>query len=499
MYSVDLYARVRRACHVDGLSKSAAGRLFGLDRKTVSKILKHSVPPGYRRSKPPVRPKLDPFIPVIDQILEDDKSQLRKQRHTAQRIFERLRDEHGFTGGITIVTDYVREKKRRTQEVFVPLVHPPGHAQVDFGEALGVIGGVQRKLHYFAMALPHSDAFFIKAYPAETTEAFCDGHVSAFAFFGGVPQSILFDNTTLAVAKILGDGTRKRTIAFSELQSHYLFEDRFGRPGKGNDKGNVEGVIGFGRRNFLVPMPRFESFEALNAWLEEQCLKRQDAVLRGHSETIGERLLRDLDALMVLPPTPYDACEKVSTRATSISMVRYRGNDYSVPVAYAHHDVQVRGYVGEVVIGAGTEVIARHGRSYERADMVFDPLHFLPLLEKKTGALDQAAPLQGWDLPGEFATLRRLLEARMGKPGKREYVQVLRLLETFEMDHVHGAVRQALDLGAIGYDAVKHLVLCRIERRPPRLDLDIYPYLPRARVETTKPSSYMSLMSGTAA
>jgi transposase len=498
MYSVDLYARVRRACHVDGLSERVAAQLFGIDRKTVSKILKHSVPPGYRRSKPPVRPKLDPFIPIIDQILEADRAMPKKQRHTATRIFERLRDEHGFTGGLTIVTDHVREKKRRTQEVFVPLSHPPGHAQVDFGEALGVIGGVQRKLHYFAMALPHSDAFFIKAFPAETTEAFCDGHVSAFAFFGGVPLSILFDNTTLAVAKILGDGTRKRTTSFSELQSHYLFEDRFGRPGKGNDKGNVEGVIGFGRRNFLVPMPRFESFEALNAWLEEQCLRRQDAVLRGHSETIGERLLRDLDALMVLPPTPYDACEKVSTRASSISMVRYRGNDYSVPVAYAHHEVQVRGYVGEVVIGAGTEVVARHRRSYEKADMIFDPLHFLPLLEQKVGALDQAAPLQGWELPQEFGPLRRLLEARMGKAGKREYVQILRLLETFEMDHVHGAVRQALDLGAIGYDAVKHLVLCRIERRPPRLDLDIYPYLPRARVETTKPSSYLSLMSGTA-
>jgi len=498
MYSVDLYSRVRRACHVEGMSKSEAARVFNIDRKTVKKILEHSIPPGYRRSKPPARPKLDPFIPIIDEILEADRALPKKQRHTAQRIFERLRDEHGFTGKLTIVTDYVREKKRRTREVFVPLLHPPGHAQVDFGEALGEIGGVVRKIRYFALALPHSDAFFMKAYPAETTEAFCDGHVSAFAFFGGVPSSILFDNTTLAVTKILGDGTRQRTRIFSELQSHYLFEDRFGRPGKGNDKGNVEGVIGFGRRNFLVPMPRFESFEALNAWLEEQCLKRQDAVLRGHSETIGERMLRDLDALMPLPPTPYDACEKVSTRATSISMVRYRGNDYSVPVAYAHHEVQVRGYVGDVVIGAGTEVIAQHPRSYERADMVFDPLHFLPLLEQKVGALDQAAPLQGWELPQEFATLRRLLEARMGKPGKREYVQVLRLLETFEMDHVHDAVRQALDLGAIGYDAIKHLVLCRVERRPPRLDLDCYPYLPRARVETTKAASYMRLMSGTA-
>ena len=230
MYSVELYSRVRRACHVDGMSKSAAARHFGIDRKTVSKILKHSVPPGYRREGPPVRPKLDPFVGIINQILEEDKSRLKKQRHTSKRIYERLRDEHGFTGGITIVTDYVRERRRRTREVFVPLVHAPGHAQVDFGEALGEIGGVVRKLHYFAMSLPHSDAFFIKAYPAETTEAFCDGHVAGFAFFGGVPRSGLYDNTTIAVARIPGDGKRQRTRTFAELQSHYLFEDRFGQP-----------------------------------------------------------------------------------------------------------------------------------------------------------------------------------------------------------------------------------------------------------------------------
>ena len=499
MYSVELYNRVRRVCHVEGMSERAAARHFRIDRKTVSKILKHALPPGYRRNKPPVRPKLDAFIPIIDQILEEDKARIKKQRHTAKRIHARLRDEHGFTGGITIVTDYVREKKRRSQEAFVPLSHAPGHAQVDFGEALGVIGGVERKLHYFTRALPHSDAIFIKAYPAETTEAFCDGHNAAFAFFGGVPLSMLYDNTTLAVARICGDGKRERTRAFAELQSHYLFDDKFGRPAKGNDKGHVEGAVGYGRRNFLVPAPRFESFDALNAWLEEQCLRRQDDLMRGHSETIGERLMRDLDALMALPPTPYDACERVSTRATSISMVRYRTNDYSVPVAFAHHEVQVRGYVHEVIIGCGSDVIARHKRSYDKADMVFDPLHFLPLLEQKVGALDQAAPLQGWDLPDAFATLHRLLEARMGKPGKREYVQVLRLLECFEMDHVHGAVRQALDLGAIGYDAVKHLVLCRIERRPPKLYLDVYPFLPAAQVETTKPASYMRLMSGAAA
>ncbi len=498
MYDVGLYGKVRLACHRDGMSARRAALHFGINRRTVDKILKHSVPPGYRRTRAPRRPKLDPFIGIIDAILEDDRSRHRKQRHTARRIFERLRDEHGFEGGITIVNDYIRARKRGTQEVFVPLEHAPGHAQVDFGEAFAVIGGVECKIHFLALDLPHSDACFVKAYPAETTEAFCDGHVSAFAFFGGVPLSILYDNTRIAVARILGDGTRLRTKVFGELQSHYLFKDRFGRPGKGNDKGKVEGLVGFARRNFLVPIPRFESFELLNAWLEVQCLKRQGDQLRRHSETIEERLGRDLDALMELPPVPYDACEKYGTQSSSLSLVRYRLNDYSVPVSHAHRDVLVRGYVDNVVISCGTEIIARHKRSYQREDMIFDPIHYLALLERKIGAFDQAAPLSGWALPEAFPRLRRLLELRMGKAGKREYVQVLRLLETFELDDVHGAIKRALDLGAIGYDAVKHLVLCRIEQRPPRLDLDVYPYLPKARVETTSAGSYMSLLGAAA-
>lgn len=183
MYSVELYARVRRACHVEEKSQREAARIFGIDRKTIAKILRHSLPPGYQRSVAPVRPKLDPFVEIIDQILLTDKAMLKKQRHTAKRIFERLRDEYGYAGGITIVTDDIREKKRRSKEVFVPLLHRPGHAQVDFGEAQAVIGGQQVKIHYFAMTFPHSDAVFVKAYPAETTEAFCDGHVAAFAFY----------------------------------------------------------------------------------------------------------------------------------------------------------------------------------------------------------------------------------------------------------------------------------------------------------------------------
>ena len=369
--------------------------MFGLHRDTVRKMLAYSVPSGYRRQSTPKRPKLEPFTGIIDQILEKDGLVPRKQRHTAKRIYERLRDEHGFDGKYTIVKDYVRERRRQSREMFVPLSHPPGHAQCDFGEARVIIGGVEQKAHCFVLDLPHSDGCFVKAYPAETTEAFLDGHVSAFAFLGGVPRSILYDNTRLAVAKILGDGRRRRTSAFTELQSHYLFEDRFGRPGKGNDKGKVEGMVGYVRRNFLAPVPSFDSFEALNAHLEQRCLERMDARLRGHTETIGQRMERDLDGLLSLPPTPYDACDKQPGRARSLFLVRYRTNDYSAPVAYGHRDVMVRGYVDQVVISCGSDVIAKHPRSYQRDDFVYDPIHYLPLLERKPGALNQATPPAG--------------------------------------------------------------------------------------------------------
>jgi transposase len=495
MYTVELYTRVRREVYVEGKSEGQVAREYGLARETVRKMMRYSTPPGYRRQQPPKRPKLDPWVGVIDQILEEDRTRPRKQRHTAKRIYQRLREEHGFVGGYTIVKDYVRLRRLRQREIFVPLVHPPGEAQADFGEALVVIGGQQRKAHYLAMDLPQSDDCFVMAFPAETTEAFLEGHHRAFAYFGGVPRRILYDNTKLAVVQILGDGTRTKTQAFSELQSHYLFQERFGRPGKGNDKGKVEGLVGYARRNFLVPVPRCASWEELNIRLLEQCRQRRQERLRGHRQTIGERFEQDREALLPLPATPYEACDKRAGRVSSLSLVRYRGNDYSVPVRWGHREVLVKGYVHEVVISCGAEVIARHRRSYERGDMIFDPLHYLALLEQKTNALDQAAPLAGWELPEEFLQLRQLLEARLGKRGRREYVQVLRLLESFSVAELTAALQDALRMRAISFDAVKHLLLCRIEQRPPRLDLENYPHLPVAQVATTAAADYLALLT----
>jgi transposase len=300
-------------------------------------MLAYSEPPGYQRTAPIKRPKLDEFTAQIDQWLMDDKKRSRKQRHTAKRVFDRLRDECGFIGGYTIVKDYVRAQKRGGKEMFVPLSHPAGHAQADFGEALVVIGGIEQKAYFFAFDLPHSDACYIRAYPAANTEAWLDGHVHAFAFFGAVPQTILYDNDRCLVAKIMPDKTRKRTQRFSAMLSHYVINDRYGRPGKGNDKGKVEGLVGYARRNFMVPMPRFVDWDSFNDYLEAQCLKRQDNILRRYKVSIGERLADDLAVMQALPAAPFEACDLQSGQVTSTSMVRYRGNDYSVPVAYALH------------------------------------------------------------------------------------------------------------------------------------------------------------------
>ena len=176
-------------------------------------MLRYSVPPRSQRQQPVRRPKLGPWLGIIDTILEEDKFLPVKQRHTAKRIFERLKAEYGFSGGCTIVKDYVHREKRHGREMSIPLTRAPGEGQADFGEALVVV----------------ADDSFVMAFPGETTEAFLEGHVRVFVYFGGVPPRILYDNAKIAVARILGDGTRQKTRTFSELQSNYLFAKHFCR------------------------------------------------------------------------------------------------------------------------------------------------------------------------------------------------------------------------------------------------------------------------------
>ena len=359
-----------------------------------------------------------------------------------------------------------------------------------------VIGGVKCKAHYLAMDLPQSDDSFVMAFPAETTEAFLEGHNHAFAYFGGVPRTILYDNTKIAVARILGDGTRMKTRAFSELQSHYLFAEKFGRPARATTKGKWKG---WWATRGATSWCRFRGSRVGKSSTRIcSCNARS-----GASANCGDTSNRSRNDSRKIARSCCRASRAVRSVRQAIdagnfdSLVRYRTNDYSVPVEWGHREVLVKGFVHEVVICAASEVIARHRRSYEREDMIFDPLHYLALLKQKPNALDQAAPLQGWLLPEGFPQLQRLMEARLGKKGKREYVQTLRLLETFRLLDVSRAVDNAL--GSARFPSMRSNICCCAASSSGRRDW-IWKTIRTCpqQVATTAAADYLTLLSGEA-
>jgi len=490
------WSEIRRRVLVEGVSRRQILRETKLHWLTLKKILEHSEPPGYRQQTPRPRKKLGAYVERIQQILKEDQAMPRKQRHTAKRIWERLREE-GFAGGYTVVKDAVRELTQKTQEVFVPLVHRPGEAQVDFGHALAKVNGQLRKVAFFVMALPYSDATFVMAFERECTETFWEGHVRAFEFFQGVPQRITYDNTKVAVSQILGK-ERRLTQGFLQLKSHYLFQHHFCRVARGNEKGVVEGQVKFTRLNYFVPVPQVRDLAELNAHLRQRCAADQHRRLRGQSGAKAQLLLEDQKAFLPLPATAFEACRKYSTTASSLSLVRFDRNDYSVPVRWAHHPIVAKGYCDRVVLcGDGSEV-AQHPRIWEAEQVCFEPLHYLALLETKPGALEHARPLLGWTLPECFALLRRRLEAERDGEGTREYIKVLRLLEKHSLPQLRRAVEQALAVGAITRDAVAQFLYPREDWGATLFSLDGHPHLRHVRVAAPNLASYAELVGGEA-
>ena len=372
-------------------------------------MLDHSEPPGYRLTKPRGS-KLDEFLPIIHEILKSDRQVHRKQRHTAKRIFERLRDEHEYDGGETIVKDAVRAWRQTNREVFLPLSHPPGEAQVDFGFADVWLEGELTKVALFVMTLPYSDAIYIQAFRKECTEVFLEGHKRAFEFFEGVPIRISYDNSKIAVAQITGSRERKVTREFQRLQSHYLFEDHFCLVRRPNEKGHVERLLDFARQNYLVPVPRIDSLETLNRQLEERCRSDLGRQLRGKPSP--KSVLLDEERQQFLRPLPnqtFEARRIEQGTASSLSLVRFQTNDYSVPTEYAHRKITIVATVDEVRPICNNELVARHLRHWGRERPVFDPVHYLALLERKPGGFDHAKPLENWDLPVCFGRHERLI------------------------------------------------------------------------------------------
>lgn len=493
---MDKWAEIRRLVFVEGVSKRSVCRQFGIHWDTLNKILEHSEPPGYRLGKPRTKRKIGPYLEIIDQILQQDKNVHRKQRHTKRRIFERLRDEYGYPGGYTAVKEVVRERERQGREVFMPLIHPPGEAQVDFGFADIIHDGQTTRVALFVMTLLYSDAIFCCVFPRECTEAFMDGHRRAFEFFGAVPKRISYDNSKIPVARIVGKRERELTDAFLKLKSHFLFESHFCLVRRPNEKGQVECLVGFTRRNFLVPLPRVDGFETLNAELERKCREDLDRRLRGKTTTKAQRLDEERSAMLDLPKQGYEARRVEQGRSDSLSLVRFDRNSYSAPVAYAHRPVTVVAGIDEVRLVVDNHLVARHRRHWGKEHTEYDPIHYLALLERKPGALDFARPLDGWNLPGCFDLLRRRLEAQLDHKGTREYIKILRLLEKASIHELAEAVRQTLAIGAISYDAVRVILQNRQERPVGLFCLDGRPHLKLVQVETPNLGSYRALVAG---
>jgi hypothetical protein len=354
------------------------------------------------------------------------------------------------------------------------------------------IGGVLQKAALASTALPYSDVFHVSCYPRENTETFQAAHVAAFEFFGGVPTRTDYDNSKVAVKKVTGTA-RDLTPEFLRLESHYLFKHHFCNVGRGNEKGVVESIVGYGRRNFLVPVPAFDDWQAANAYLEQCCRADLNRRVRGKAQTKAELLKVDQAAMLALPTQVFEARRIEKTRATSLSLVRFDRNDYSVPTAFAHHEVTAIGGIEKVRIVCGTEVIAAHARCWEKERKVFDPRHYLALLERKPGALDFARPLENWDLPDCFALLRRRLEADYSDLGTREYIKVLRLLEDTTVKQLAGAVNAALGMGAANFDAIRCILQKRRERPVPLFSLDGHPHLKPYSIEAPNLHAYSEL------
>jgi transposase len=486
------WLEIRQRVLRDGVSKRQILRETGMHWTTLEKILEHPSPPPYQRKERPGKPNIDPYVDRIRQILEQDKHTDKKQRHTAKKIWERLQQE-GFTGGYTIVKDVVRELKRTSQEVFLPLKHPPGEAQVDFGHALVKMGGVLRKVCFFVMTLPYSDAFFVRAYERECTETFWDGHVRAFTFLGGVPRRITYDNSKIAVAKIIGPRARELTRGFLQLVSHYLFHHHFCLVGRANEKGVVEGLVRYSRQNFLVPVPQVRDFDDLNALLLEQCRNDLQRRVRGQIKTKDKLLLEEQLCFLPLPLAPFDACRIQPGRVNSELLVRFDDNDYSVPMEYAYQEVTVKGYTDRVQICRFQEVIAVHPRGWGKEQQFFDPLHYLPLLERKPHSLAFARPFDGWQLPGCFEVLRDRMEAQL-EHGTQEYIGVLRLLETHRITDLTAAVEKALRQRVHTRDGVMQFLPDHPPWRQTTFPLASHPHLRLVQISTADVREYTQLL-----
>ena len=440
MIEVDQYQFIRHAHAVEGLSQREIAKRLGISRNTVKKYIDGAVMPLAVKSSQRSFPVTGPVKDIVAGYLDEDRQHnLLKQRHTAKRIYDRLCKEQGFTGGYSTIRDLVRRMKQQTK-VYIPLEFDPGEAaQVDWGTAIAYIQGQRSVIQLFCMRLCHSAAIFVAAFPTQRYESFLMGHRLAFEFFGGVPRRLIYDNLKTAVKEGWGRHVTQEQLPFQYLKAHYAFTSTFCNPGQGNEKGLVENLVGFSRRNVLVPIPHVESWDELQSILSQYCQDYVGHKIQGRPAPVGIMLTEEQKHFTELPRSSFDCAVKRTANVSDGSLVRFDHNDYSVPVHLIGQEVTIKGYPLTVEIWQKSTKVVTHRRSYRKGDVAYELIHYLPALERKPRAVTNAAPVRHAGLAPDIMEFRQCLT---GKKADRDFITLLKLTVQYGQQAVLDAIRK---------------------------------------------------------
>ena len=443
MVPLDKYLRVRIA-HRDGMGINQLARTFHHSKRKIRQILAEEEPRPYPQRLPGPS-VLDPFKPLIDAILMADETAPPKQRHSAAKIFRRLRDEHNYSGGPERVRLYVCGQRQRHVQTFIPLDHDPGQRlEADFGHIYVDFPQGRRQVAVLLATWAYSNCPFAIALPTERTEAVLHGLVEAFAFYGAVPRELWWDNPKTVAPFILKGRQRVLHDRYNALASHYRFDPLFCMVRQPQEKPRVEGRVKFCQQDWATPVPTAVNLAELNVYLRGCALRDRQRTQANQTQTIAQRFETERAQALPLPQRPFDACVSEPAAADKYQTVHFDCNRYSVPRLWAFRTVTVKGYVDEVAIVADNQVLARHPRCYGHGEQILDPLHYLAVLGRKPAALDHANVFRHWDLPPIFGELRQALEQQHGgHSGGRHFIRVLQLLGRHPLERVQRAVEMS--------------------------------------------------------
>jgi len=481
MIRMDQYSFIRTAHRVYGKSIRQISRETGHSRETIRKVLRQE-PYVYAPRQQQAFPVLGAYVAEIDQWLEEDKSRPKKQRHTARRIYHRLVREYGFTGCESNVRHYVREAKVRlgvkVAKAFIPLDPEVGReAEVDWGTALAIIGGKPTTVKFFGMRSRYSAKHFVRGYPCERQQAFFDAHLHAFTFFGGIFPTLVYDNLTTAVKKVLRGKGRVEQEEFTKFHAYYNFTPRFCNPGAAHEKGGIEGLVGYVKRNYFVPLPEADSFEALNQRLLAECLAYGDHRLQGREQTVNEFFREEQAGLLQLPTMPFSLTQTAGGRVDPYATVRVDKNRYSVPSRYVGLKVQIQVDIDRVDLFHGGKRLATHPRVFGNNKWQLDPDHYLELIQQRPGSFHDARPIRQWRQSWP-AALERLLtrfqESQGETAGIKDFINVLLLYRDYSGAEIQAAVDLALANHLSSSAGVKHILL-HTQAAPTPTPLDHWP------------------------